>query len=68
MTKQTNWPEHPAKTQVSLSIHPVWSVVTVHPMGSQGPKASESWFESSLGGQVIVPVLTYSGSYATIVE
>ena len=25
MTKSTKWPVHPAKTQISLGIHPVWS-------------------------------------------
>ena len=25
MTKQTKWPVHPVKTQISLGIHPVWS-------------------------------------------
>ena len=25
MTKPTKWPLHPAKTQISLCIHPVWS-------------------------------------------
>ena len=25
MTKPTMWPVHPAKTQISLGIHPVWS-------------------------------------------
>ena len=24
-TKQMKWPEHPAKTQISLGIHSVWS-------------------------------------------
>ena len=25
MTKPTNWPLHPVKTQIRLGIHPVWS-------------------------------------------
>ena len=29
MTKPTKWPVRPAKTQISLSIHPVWSVFAV---------------------------------------
>ena len=30
-TKQpTKWPVRPAKTQISLGIHPVWSVIPVH--------------------------------------
>ena len=29
MTKSTKWFVHPAKTQISLGMHPVWSVFTV---------------------------------------
>ena len=29
MTKPTKWHVHPVKTQISLSIHPVWSVFAV---------------------------------------
>ena len=29
MTKSTKWNVHPAKTQISLGIHPVWSVFAV---------------------------------------
>ena len=30
MTKPTKWYVRPAKTQISLSIHPIWSVFAVH--------------------------------------
>ena len=30
MTKPTKWPLPPAKTLISMGIHPVWSVFTVH--------------------------------------
>ena len=30
MAKPTNWHVHPAKTQISLGIRPVWSVFAVH--------------------------------------
>ena len=34
MTKLTKWHVRPAKTQISLGIHPVWSVFAVRFMGS----------------------------------
>ena len=30
MTKPTKWPVHPVKTRISLHIHTIWSVFTVH--------------------------------------
>ena len=39
MTKPTKWPVHPAKTQISLSTHPVW-VFVMHFISSQGPMPS----------------------------
>ena len=30
MTKPTKWHVHPANTQISLGIHPVWSVFIIH--------------------------------------
>ena len=39
-TKPTKWTVHPAKTQFSLSIHPVWSVFAVYSVGSWEPKVS----------------------------
>ena len=32
--EQTIWPVHPAKTQINLGIHPVWSVFAVRSIGS----------------------------------
>ena len=40
MTKPTKWSVRPAKTQISLGIHPVWSVFAVRCKDSQVPKAS----------------------------
>ena len=67
---------HPVKTPISLGIHPVWSVVDVHSMGSQGPKLSSCrqwrlitldgclrWPKSSLGAQVILFVWSCCGSF-----
>ena len=34
MTKPTKWHVHQAKAQISLGIHPVWSVFTVRSVGS----------------------------------
>ena len=64
MTKPTKWHVHPAKTQISLGIRPVWSVFSVCSTGSLGPKLSScgqrrlislgrcsGWSESSLGAQ-----------------
>ena len=61
-TEPTKWPVHPAKTRISLGIHPIWSVFAVRSVGSLGPMVSscgqrrlfrlgrsESW----LGTQVI---------------
>ena len=47
----------PAKTQISLGIRPVWSVIAVRSMGSLGPKllirlgGCPGWCESLLGAQ-----------------
>ena len=40
MTKPTKWHVRPAKTQISLGIHPVWSVFAVCSMGIEGPQLS----------------------------
>ena len=40
MTKPTKMSVVPAKIQISLGIHPVWTVFVVRPTGSQGPKVS----------------------------
>ena len=38
MTKPAIWPVRPAKSQISLGIHPVWSVFAVCSKASQGPQ------------------------------
>ena len=38
--KPTKWSVHPAKTQISLGIRPVWSIFTVYSVGGWGPKVS----------------------------
>ena len=62
----------PAKTQISLGIHPVWSVFTVLSMGSLGTKLSScgqrtlgcpGWSESLLGAHATLLVLSWWGSY-----
>ena len=40
MTKQTEWSVRSSRTQISLGIHPVWSVFAVCLMGSWGPNVS----------------------------
>ena len=78
MTKPTKWPVRPAKTQISLGICHLPSLIrvfAVHSMDSKGPKVSSciqrrlirlGWCpdrsESSLGTQVILLVLSYCGS------
>ena len=75
MTKPTKWPVRPTKTQISLGIHPVWSVFTVrmkkhwvlgYPLSTQGRMIRLGWcpgrFESKLGAFVILLVLSYSRS------
>ena len=75
LTKSTKWPVRPVKTQISLGIHPVWSVFAVHSMSSQGTKVSScgqqrhwsdwaaDWSKSLLGTQVILLVLSCCGSH-----
>ena len=44
MTKPTKWPMRPAKTQIRLGIHPLWSVFAV--------RIKKSWdFSYSMSGQ-----------------
>ena len=76
MTKPTKFHMHPAKTQISLGICPVWSESSLCALkDSQGPKASScgqqrlirlggctGWSESSLNAQVILLVLSCWGS------
>ena len=40
MTKPTKWYVRPAKTGISLGVCQIWSVFTVHSMGSWGPTVS----------------------------
>ena len=46
-TNLSKWAMRRAKTRISLGIHPVWSVFTVHSKDSQGHKAS-SWGQRRL--------------------
>ena len=64
MTKPTKWPVHPAKTQISLGIRPVWSVfalrkkkawVLSYPLSAQWRLGGcPSWSESLQGAQIIL--------------
>ena len=74
MTKPTNWPVRPAKTQISLSICSVGSessqcaqwaaeaffMRTVKTLIRQG--GCQGWSESSLGSHAILLVLSWGGS------
>ena len=75
MTKPTKWPVLPVKTQISLSIRPVWweyslsawklpieriVKILIRPSGCPG------WSGYSLGAHVILLVLSCSGSYVNI--
>ena len=71
MTKQTKWPVHPAKTQISLSICPVWSetllstqwvakdprFLHVDSKDSDQTSGCPGWSESLLSAQIICWVL-----------
>ena len=75
LTKPTKWPARPAKTQISLGIHPVWSEsllctqwVAKDPTFLQADSEDSDqtgrmpgWSESSLGTQIILFVLSCSG-------
>ena len=64
MTKPIKWPVHPAKSQISLGICPVWPLFNVCFMGwNKTFFRCPGWFESSLGAQVAWLVLLCSGSY-----
>ena len=71
-TKPTKWHVCPVKTQISPSIHPVWSVLAVCSMKKtfftrQQRRISldgcTGWSESSLGTQVILSVLSCSSPF-----
>ena len=60
MTKPTKWHVCPVKTQISLGMHPVWSVFAVrmkkawvlsYPLSAQQRLWCPGWSESSLGAQ-----------------
>ena len=70
-TKPTKWHVLPAKTQISLGINPVWSVFTVHSIGSFFMWTAKPPIRlggcpgcsvSSLAAQVILLVLSCGGS------
>ena len=72
----TKWSVHPAKTQVSLGTHPVWSESSLSAWGSTGSLATQKvtvktlirlgwcpgWSESSLGAHASLLVLPCCGS------
>ena len=79
MTKPTKWTVRPAKTQVSLGVHPVWSVFAIrmkkpcvlnYPLSAQWRLirlgACPGWSETSLGTQVILLVLLCCSSFFII--
>ena len=68
---------HPAKTRISLGIHPVWSEsslctqwIAKDPSFLQwrliSPGGCPGWSESSLGAHIILLVLSCSGSYVAM--
>ena len=73
MTKPTKWPVHPANSQISLAIRPVWSASSL----CEGPNIYwcgqrrfwSDWEDaqanqSSLGEHTILLVLSYGGSFS----
>ena len=77
MTKPTNSPVRPAKTQISLGIRPIWPESSLSPMKNAlifSYQLSAQWrlirlcgrprcSESSLGAKIILLVLSWGGSY-----
>ena len=66
MTKPTKWNVCPAKTQISLGIHPVWSESSLSAGRKLGSLATH-WAHSedadqTLGAQAILLVLSWGGS------
>ena len=69
-TKLTKWPLRPAKTQINLVIHPVWSESSqstwrnlgsfTYPLSAQWRLRYPGWSESLLGTHVILLVLSCS--------
>ena len=82
MTKPTKWHVHPAKTQISLGIRPVWSesslcaqwvakdqsFLLVGSKGSDQTGLRPGWSESSLGAHAILLVLSWGGSNIFVVK
>ena len=76
MTKPAQWPLHPAKSQISLSIHPVWSEFCCPNEETLGPQLQVErtaktlirlgsclgWSESSLDTHIILLVLSWGRS------
>ena len=75
ITKQTKWPVHPAKTQISLGIRPVWSESSLCALWVASPSglrrqvslgicpANAQADVSLLGALVILLVLSCSSSF-----
>ena len=60
MTKPKNWPVHPAKTQISLGIRPVWSVSSLSAWRKHGSLATH-WVHSKDSDQTgRMPRLTWA--------
>ena len=81
MTKPTKCPVHPAKTQISLGIYPVWSESSLSAWRNIGPLTtywahSEDWSDwvdaqadlSLHWAHVILLVLSCSGSNAVCIN
>ena len=66
VTKPTNWHVRPAKTQISLGIHPVWSESSLSPwrkLGSLATHWAHSEDSDQTGRTVTLLVLSWGGSY-----
>ena len=82
MTKPTKCPVHPAKTQISLDIHPVWldwvfamrsewvaknSIFLRADSGDSVLGGYPGWSESSLGAEVNLLILSCCGSILSFI-
>ena len=70
MTKPTKWHVRPAKTQISLGIHPVWSVFT-SAWRKLGLRLWSDWADAQVDlslrwHTVILLVLSWGGSYIAL--
>ena len=75
MTKPTKWPVHPAKTQISLGIYPVWSESSLcakdtsfFHVDSEDSDQNAQADLSLLGAQVILLVLLCCSSFLSPVQ